>query len=42
VHPEAPLSWRYGMSFTSSVASNNSYAKTLISAALNGTVLPHF
>jgi len=42
VHPEAPLSWRYGMSFSSSVASNNSYAKTLISAALNGTSLPHF
>jgi len=42
VHPEAPLSWRYGMTFTSSVASDNNYAKTLISAALNGTWLPHF
>lgn len=42
VHPEAPLSWRYGMSFTSSVSSNNSYAATLISAAINGTTLAHF
>jgi glutamine amidotransferase-like uncharacterized protein len=42
MHPEAPASWRYGMSFTTSVAADNSYAKTLVTAALNGTVLPHF
>ena len=42
VHAEAPASWRYGMSFTSSVASNTAYAKTLVSAALHGTSLPHY
>jgi len=42
VHPEAPATWRYGMSFTSSVASNTTYAKTLVSAALHGTWLPHY
>jgi len=42
VHPEAPATWRYGMSFTSSVASNTLYAKTLVSAALHGTWLPHY
>ena len=42
VHPEAPLSWRTGMTFTSSVASNDSYAKTLVSAALHGTWLAHY
>lgn len=42
VHPEAPASWRYGMTFTSSVASNTAYAKTLVSAALHGTYLPHY
>jgi len=42
VHPEAPSSWRYGMTFTTSVAVDNAYAKTLVTAALNGTSLPHF
>jgi hypothetical protein len=42
VHPEAPASWRYGMTFTTSVATDNAYAKTLVTAALNGTSLPHF
>jgi glutamine amidotransferase-like uncharacterized protein len=42
VHAEAPASWRYGMTFTSSVASNTSYAKSLVSAALHGTYLPHY
>jgi glutamine amidotransferase-like uncharacterized protein len=42
VHPEAPATWRYGMTFTSSVASNTAYAKTLVSAALHGTYLPHY
>ncbi len=42
VHPEAPASWRYGMTFTSSVASNTAYAKTLVTAALHGTYLPHY
>lgn len=42
VHPEAPQSWRYGMYFTTSVAVDNAYAKTLVTAALNGTSLPHY
>jgi glutamine amidotransferase-like uncharacterized protein len=42
VHPEAPASWRSGMKFTTSVAVDNAYAKTLVIAALNGTWLPHF
>lgn len=42
VHPEAPASWRWGMTFTSSVASNTAYAETLVKAALNGTYLPHY
>ena len=42
VHPEAPASWRYGMSFTTSVATDNAYAKTMITSALNGTWMPHY
>jgi glutamine amidotransferase-like uncharacterized protein len=42
IHPEAPASWRYGMTFTSSVAADNAYAKSLVTAALNGAYLPHF
>ena len=42
VHPEAPSSWRTGMTFTTSVAVDNAYAQTLVTAALNGTSLPHF
>jgi hypothetical protein len=42
VHAEAPQSWRGGMTFTTSAAVDNAYAKTLVTAALNGTSLPHF
>ncbi len=42
VHPEATQAWRYGMKFTTSVAEDNAYAKTLITNALNGTSMPHF
>lgn len=42
VHPEAPQGWRGGMTFTTSAAVDNAYAKTLVTAALNGTTLPHF
>jgi len=42
VHPEAPASWRTGMTFTTSVAVDNAYAETLVTAALNGTSLPHY
>jgi Biotin-protein ligase, N terminal len=42
VHPEAPEGWRGGMHFTTSAAVDNAYAGTLVTAALNGTSLPHF
>lgn len=42
VHPEAPASWRYGMTFTTSATVDNNYAGTLVLAALNGTWLPHY
>jgi glutamine amidotransferase-like uncharacterized protein len=42
VHAEAPESWRYGMKFTTPVGVDNSYAATLVLAALNGTELPHY
>jgi Biotin-protein ligase, N terminal len=41
-HPEAPASWRVGMTFTTSVAVDNTYAGTLVTAALTGTSLPHY
>jgi hypothetical protein len=42
IHPEAPASWRSGMTFTTSVATDNAYAWTLINAAKNGTSLAHY
>jgi glutamine amidotransferase-like uncharacterized protein len=42
VHPEAPDSWRRGMTFATSTAVDRAYAASLISAALQHTVLPHF
>jgi glutamine amidotransferase-like uncharacterized protein len=42
IHPEAPESWRRGMSFSTPASLDNAYAKKLIDAALNRTPLPHF
>ena len=42
VHPEAPASWRRGMSFNSPVGADRAYAVTLVRAALNGEALPHY
>jgi glutamine amidotransferase-like uncharacterized protein len=42
VHPEAPASWRACCTFTTSLADDLAYSATLITAALNGTVLPHY
>lgn len=42
IHAEAPASWRIGMTFTTSVQTDNAYAYTLINAALNGTSLPSY
>jgi glutamine amidotransferase-like uncharacterized protein len=35
VHPEAPESWRRGMTFATPASASNAYAMTLIDAALN-------
>jgi glutamine amidotransferase-like uncharacterized protein len=42
VHPEAPASWRRGMTFHTPAGVDNAYAATLIHAALNRTSLPHY
>ena len=42
VHPEAPASWRRGMSFGTPSDVDNAYAATLIRAALNRELLPHY
>jgi glutamine amidotransferase-like uncharacterized protein len=42
VHPEAPASWRRGMDFKTPVNTANAYAATLIRAALNRELLPHY
>jgi len=42
VHPEAPETWRRGMTFTTPANLANACAGTLIDAALNGTELPHY
>jgi hypothetical protein len=41
VHPEAPASWRRGLSFATPVSVDHAYAATLIRAALTRTFLPH-
>jgi hypothetical protein len=41
-HPEAPETWRRGMTFTTPPDDANAYAGTLINAALNGTSLAHY
>jgi len=42
VHPEAPASWRTCCTFTTPLATDLAYAGTLVTAALNGTLLPHY
>jgi glutamine amidotransferase-like uncharacterized protein len=42
VHPEAPESWRRGMTFKTPATVDRAYAATLIHAALQHTALPHF
>lgn len=42
VHPEAPASWRRGLDFRTPVNIDNAYAATLIRAALNRELLPHY
>jgi glutamine amidotransferase-like uncharacterized protein len=42
VHPEAPDSWRRGLTFATPAVIDNAYAETLIDAALNGKTLAHY
>jgi len=42
VHPEAPASWRRGMNFLTPASVDHAYAGTLVNAALNRTLLPHY
>jgi len=42
VHPEAPETWRRGMTFSTPASTDNAFAATLIQAALNRTPLSHF
>ena len=42
VHPEAPASWRRGMTFVTPASVDHAYALTLIRAALNRTSLPTY
>ena len=42
IHPEAPESWRHGLTFTTPASVDNAYAATLISAALNRIRLEHY
>jgi glutamine amidotransferase-like uncharacterized protein len=42
VHPEAPETWRRGMTFSTPASVANAYAGVLIDAALTGTELPHY
>jgi len=42
IHPEAPESWRRGMTFTTPASVDNAYAATLIDAAVNRRWLAHY
>jgi glutamine amidotransferase-like uncharacterized protein len=42
VHAEAPATWRQGMNFSTPVTVANAYAGTLIRAALDRKLLPHY
>jgi hypothetical protein len=42
VHPEAPDSWRKGLTFSTPAQTDNAYAATLVDAALNRRRLPHY
>jgi glutamine amidotransferase-like uncharacterized protein len=42
VHPEAPDTWRRGMTFTTPASAANVYAGALVRAALTRSSLPHY
>jgi hypothetical protein len=42
VHPEAPMTWRGSLNFTTPLSADLAYAGTVVHAALSGTPLPQF
>jgi glutamine amidotransferase-like uncharacterized protein len=42
IHPEAPDTWRHGMTFATPASVDNAYAVTLIDAAMNRKRLAHY
>ena len=42
IHPEAPDSWRRGLTFTTPARDDNAFAAKLIRAALNRNPLEHY
>jgi glutamine amidotransferase-like uncharacterized protein len=42
LHPEAPASWRLGMRFSTSLDDDLAFARTLVTSALNRTMLAHY
>ena len=42
IHPEAPESWRRGLTFHTTAGVDNAYAATLISSAMNRIRLEHY
>ncbi len=42
LHPEAPASWRIGMNFSTPLDVDLAYARSLVSSALNRSMLPHY
>jgi glutamine amidotransferase-like uncharacterized protein len=42
IHPEAPESWREGLTFTTPASDDNAYAATIVGAAIARTRLAHY
>ncbi len=42
LHPEAPASWRTGMNFSTSLDVDLAYARSLVTSALNRSMLAHY
>lgn len=42
IHPEAPESWRRGMTFATAASADQDYAATLVRAAITREPLPHY
>ncbi len=42
LHPEAPASWRIGMNFSTPLDVDLAFARSLVTSALNRSMLPHY